>query len=164
MAVDNVSFTMPRGEVFTLAGESGCGKTTVARMILGFEQPTAGEIIYERNQERWNPKVWFSQRIQAVFQNPFETFNPLRKVEGYLFETVRNYRLAQDDKGAQDLIDSKLRAVGLSYGEIEGRYPASFLVGSCSAFPSHGHSWSIHRCSSRMSRFQWWTPLSVCPS
>jgi len=129
VAVDNVSFTMPRGEVFTLAGESGCGKTTVARMILGFEQPTAGEIIYERNQERWNPKVWFSQRIQAVFQNPFETFNPLRKVEGYLFETVRNYRLAQDDKGAQDLIDSKLRAVGLSYGEIEGRYPSEFSGG-----------------------------------
>jgi len=129
VAVDKVSFAMHRGEVFTLAGESGCGKTTVARMILGFEQPTAGEIIYAHNQEKWHPRVWFTQRIQAVFQNPFETFNPLRKVEGYLFETVRNYGLAKNRSDAVELINAKLEAVGLSYGEIEGRYPSEFSGG-----------------------------------
>lgn len=129
VAVDNVSFTIRRGEVFTLAGESGCGKTTVARMILGFEQPTSGDIVYAQNQEKWHPRVWFTQRIQAVFQNPFETFNPLRKVEGYLFETVRNYRLAANSTEAVQLIDSKLKAVGLSYAEVEGRYPSEFSGG-----------------------------------
>ncbi len=129
VAVDSVSFAMQRGEVFTLAGESGCGKTTTARMILGFEQPTSGEIIYEKNQERWHPKIWFSQRIQAVFQNPFETFNPLRKVEGYLFETVRNYGLARSRAEAVELINAKLEAVGLNYGEVEGRYPSEFSGG-----------------------------------
>src|SRR5690554_4929072 len=130
VAVDNVSFTMNRGEIFTLAGESGCGKTTVARMILGFEEPTSGEIVYENEQERkGKEKVWFSQRIQAVFQNPFETFNPLRKVEGYLFETVRNYQLAQNRADAVELIDQKLAAVGLSYQEVEGRYPSEFSGG-----------------------------------
>jgi len=130
VAVDNVSFTMNRGEIFTLAGESGCGKTTVARMILGFEEPTSGEIVYENEQERKDKeKVWFSQRIQAVFQNPFETFNPLRKVEGYLFETVRNYQLAQNRADAVELIDQKLAAVGLSYQEVEGRYPSEFSGG-----------------------------------
>lgn len=129
VAVDSVSFAMQRGEVFTLAGESGCGKTTTARMILGFEQPTSGEIIYEKNQERWHPKIWFSQRIQAVFQNPFETFNPLRKVEGYLFETVRNYGLARSRAEAVELINAKLEAVGLHYGEVEGRYPSEFSGG-----------------------------------
>jgi len=129
VAVDNVSFQMKRGEVFTLAGESGCGKTTVARMILGFENPTSGEIVYENNEAKKNEKVWFNQRIQAVFQNPFETFNPLRKVEGYLFETVRNYRLASDRSAAEKLINSKLEAVGLSFSEVQGRYPSEFSGG-----------------------------------
>lgn len=129
VAVDNVTFSMQRGEVFTLAGESGCGKTTTARMILGFEQPTSGEIIYGKGEERWHPRVWFSQRIQAVFQNPFETFNPLRKVEGYLFETVNHYKLASSKAEAEELINSKLEAVGLSYGEVAGRYPSEFSGG-----------------------------------
>ena len=101
----------------------------MARMILGFEQPTAGEIIYEKNGETWHHRVWFTQRIQAVFQNPFETFNPLRKVEGYLFETVRGYQLADKRQAALQLINSKLEAVGLSYGEVEGRYPSEFSGG-----------------------------------
>lgn len=129
VAVDNVTFSMQRGEVFTLAGESGCGKTTTARMILGFEQPTSGEIIYGKGEERWHPRVWFSQRIQAVFQNPFETFNPLRKVEGYLFETVNHYKLASSKAEVEELINSKLEAVGLSYGEVAGRYPSEFSGG-----------------------------------
>jgi peptide/nickel transport system ATP-binding protein len=72
VAVDNVSFQMNRGGIFTLAGESGCGKTTLARMILGFEQPTAGKIIYAQGPEKEKQKVWFSQRIQCIFQNPFD--------------------------------------------------------------------------------------------
>lgn len=129
VAVDNVTFKMNRGEVFTLAGESGCGKTTVSRMILGFEQPTSGEIIYEKGLSQREQRVWFSQRIQAIFQNPFETFNPLRKVEGYLFETVRNYKLAKGREDAERLVNSKLEAVGLSYKEVEGRYPSEFSGG-----------------------------------
>lgn len=128
-AVDNISFNINPAEIFTLAGESGCGKTTVARMILGFEEPTTGNIIYNKESSDKDERVWFTQGIQAIFQNPFETFNPLRKVDCYLFETVFNYKLADNKKKAQEIINSKLESVGLSYEEVSGKYPSEFSGG-----------------------------------
>jgi len=130
VAVDRVSLQIRQAEIFTLAGESGCGKTTTARMILGFELPTTGEIFYrgKRIDEFRDRKAWF-QEVQAVFQNPFETFNPLRKVESYFFETVFNYHLRKDVKAAQALIEEKLQAVGLSFQDVAGKYPAEFSGG-----------------------------------
>lgn len=129
-AVDRVSFTIEEGEIFTLAGESGCGKTTTARMILGFEVPTGGTIRYRGKDVAafTDRKAWFRE-VQAVFQNPFETFNPLRKVEAYFFETVENFGLARNRKEAEALIDAKLQAVGLSLEEIAGKYPSEFSGG-----------------------------------
>ncbi|HLV10630.1 MAG TPA: ABC transporter ATP-binding protein [Halanaerobiales bacterium] len=128
-AVDDVFFKIKSSEIFTLAGESGCGKTTVARMILGFEEPSAGKIIYRGNEAKNEEKVWFTQGIQAIFQNPFETFNPLRKVDRYLFETIHNYKLAEDNKGARELIKDKLKAVGLDFEDVFGKYPSEFSGG-----------------------------------
>lgn len=129
-AVDRVSFTIEEGEIFTLAGESGCGKTTTARMILGFEPPTGGTIRYRGKdlEEFTDRKSWFRE-VQAVFQNPFETFNPLRKVESYFFETVFNFKLAAQKDQAERLIEEKLQAVGLSLEEIGGKYPSEFSGG-----------------------------------
>lgn len=132
-AVDRVSFTVKPAEIFGLAGESGCGKTTIARMILGFEEPTSGKIVYwgkDGNPIPLKQRGRFEAgRIQAVFQNPFETFNPLRPVERYFFETLRNYGLAKDRREAVERIEEALRAVGLSYKEIEERYPSEFSGG-----------------------------------
>lgn len=129
-AVDNVSFTVHPAEIYTLAGESGCGKTTTASMVLGFEHPTSGEILYrgEKITKLQERKFWFKE-VQAVFQNPFETFNPLRKVESYFFDTIRNYKLAKDSKKTRDLIEQKLRTVGLSFQENSGKYPSEFSGG-----------------------------------
>ena len=129
LAVDDVSFEINPSDVFTLAGESGCGKTTVARMILGFEEPTAGQIIYQNTGDKRAKKIWFSQRIQAVFQNPFDTFNPLRKVERYLYETVQNYHLAGNKTEARKLIGDKLESVGLAFDDVSGKYPSEFSGG-----------------------------------
>jgi peptide/nickel transport system ATP-binding protein len=128
-AVDNVSFEVKPAEIFTLAGESGCGKTTTARIILGFDEPTSGAIIHKGNREEKNEKVWFTKGIQGIFQDPFSTFNPLRTVDRYFFETVQNYKLARQKKDGIDLIDTKLQSVGLSYNEFSGRYPNEFSGG-----------------------------------
>ncbi|MBC7251061.1 MAG: ABC transporter ATP-binding protein [Anaerolineae bacterium] len=128
-ATDSVSFYIKPAEIFALAGESGCGKTTVARMILGFEEPTSGAIFYNGKKGTKNEKVWFTEGIQAIFQDPFGTFNPLRTVDRYFFETVQNYKLAGSKEEAIRLIDEKLRAVGLSYEEFSGKYPNEFSGG-----------------------------------
>jgi peptide/nickel transport system ATP-binding protein len=128
-ANDNISFYVKSAEIFALAGESGCGKTTAANIILGFEEPTSGAIIHSGKKETKNKKVWFSEGIQAIFQDPFGTFNPLRTVDRYFFQTVFNYRLAYDRKVAQEIIDKKLKAVGLSYEEFVGKYPSEFSGG-----------------------------------
>ena len=130
-AVDDVSFHIKPAEIFALAGESGCGKTTTARIILGFEEPTSGAIVHKgrRDAKPKTEKVWFTQGIQAIFQDPFATFNPLRTVDRYFFETVQNYKLARRKREAVALIDRKLKAVGLSYEEFSGRYPSEFSGG-----------------------------------
>jgi peptide/nickel transport system ATP-binding protein len=128
-AVDNVSFYIKPAEIFTLAGESGCGKTTTARIILGFDEPTSGTITHSSKREAKKEKVWFTEGIQAIFQDPFATFNPLRTVDSYFFETLKNYKLASNKNEAADWIDTKLQAVGLTYNEFAGRYPSEFSGG-----------------------------------
>jgi len=130
-AVDNVSFHIKPAEIFALAGESGCGKSTTARIILGFEQPTSGAIVHKgkRDAQSKNKQVWFTEGIQAIFQDPFGTFNPLRTVDRYFFETIHSYKLAKNKAEAIERIDQKLKAVGLSYEEFAGRYPSEFSGG-----------------------------------
>ncbi len=128
-AVDNISFHIAPAEIFALAGESGCGKTTTARIIMGFEHATSGTIVHSGKKEAKNEKVWFSDGIQAIFQDPFGTFNPLRTVDSYFFDTVHNYKLAKGRSAAIELIDRKLKAIGLSYEEFAGKYPSEFSGG-----------------------------------
>ena len=128
-AVDNVSFDIKPAEIFALAGESGCGKTTTARIVLGFEEATSGTVIHNGKKESKNEKVWFTEGVQAIFQDPFATFNPLRTVDSYFFETLYNYKLAKNKPAAIDIISQKLKEVGLSYEEFAGRYPNEFSGG-----------------------------------
>jgi peptide/nickel transport system ATP-binding protein len=127
-AVDNASVTLKTGkpEIFTVAGESGSGKTTLARMVLGLELPTSGVMRYKgRNVaalSKREKRNWFFHEVQPVFQDPFATFSPLKPVDTYLYETVRNYKMT-DRAGADAYVNNVLNQVGLSLKEIKGRYP-----------------------------------------
>lgn len=127
-AVDGASFRLQadRPEILTIAGESGSGKTTLARMILGMERPTEGVLRYKNRDiahlSRAEKRAWFFGQVQPVFQDPFATFSPLKRIDHYLYETVSNYKMA-DRSGADAYIDRVLTQVGLTLKEIKGRYP-----------------------------------------
>lgn len=129
VAVNKASFQMGVAgpEIFTLAGESGSGKTTLARMILGFIEPTSGRILYKgrdvtRIRGRAN-RLEFMKDVQAIFQDPFDTFNPLKRIETYLRETALNFSIATSGSEAERVVGEALAVVGLSLQEIKGRYP-----------------------------------------
>lgn len=129
-AVNKVSFAMElaQPEIFTLAGESGSGKSTVAKLILGFETPTAGGISYKGEAvAKLKGKLEFRREVQPVFQNPFETFNPLKKVDTYLYETEKNFRGRKADR--HQIVEKALALVGLSLAEIKGKYPSEMSGG-----------------------------------
>ena len=127
-AVDEATFSLDANqpEIFTIAGESGSGKTTLARMILGMEGLTTGVLRYkDRNVaelSKHEKRSWFYKEVQPVFQDPFATFSPLKRIDHYLYETAYNYKII-DKSGVDDYINSVLNQVGLSQAEINGRYP-----------------------------------------
>ena len=128
-AVMNASFSLAaeKPEIFTIIGESGSGKTTLARMILGLEDPSEGEILFQgkkvdRHASR-DERLDFMRHVQPVFQNPFEAFNPLKKIERYLDSTARRFLDVKDQASVDRAMDEALQKVGLSLKEVRGRFP-----------------------------------------
>jgi peptide/nickel transport system ATP-binding protein len=128
VALEHFSLTID-GDVpsFTaIAGESGSGKTTLARLLLGFTRPTYGEVIY-RGKDLWKMRrgdwLGFRHEVQAIFQDPFEVFNPFYKVDHLLTVPITRFHLAESRDEAHTKIDQALRAVGLRPEETLGRYP-----------------------------------------
>lgn len=128
-AVDDVSFSLDadRAEVFTIIGESGSGKTTLARIMLNLEAPTSGAVRF-RGEELGNihgrqQHLAFMRQVQPIFQNPFGAFNPLKKVDRYLFETARRFTEADSAESIEQRADESLHLVGLSLEEVRGRFP-----------------------------------------
>ena len=128
-AVDDVSFDVGAGrpEILAIIGESGSGKTTLARMILNMVQPSAGSIRFKgvalasvRNRRE---RLDFMRQVQPIFQNPFEAFNPMKRLERYLFITARYFAGARTSEAAQGHADAALHKVGLSLAEVRGRFP-----------------------------------------
>jgi len=129
VAVNDVSFSLEkdRPEIFTLAGESGSGKTTLSRLLLRDLDPTRGKVLFEGRDlatiRKRSEFKEFMKKVQPVFQNPFETFSPLRRVDAYLFDTALNFGMAPNHRAAAQVVDDALRNVGLSLEEVSKRYP-----------------------------------------
>jgi oligopeptide/dipeptide ABC transporter ATP-binding protein len=112
--------------ITAIAGESGSGKSTVARLILGFEHPSYGRVLYRgkdlhaigRDERRT-----FRQDVQAIFQDPFGVYNPFYRIDHLLYTPVKSFKLARNKADATDKIRQALRTVGLNPDEVLGRYP-----------------------------------------
>ena len=127
-AVDGVSFTIAPGETLALVGESGCGKSTVARLVLRLLDPTDGRIVFDgRDVTHLPPKQLrdLRRRAQPVFQDPFSSFDPRRRVGDSVAEPlVAQGRRAEVAARVPELLD----LVGLD-AAAAGRYPHEFSGG-----------------------------------
>ena len=127
-AVDDVSFTIRRGESLGLVGESGCGKSTLTRAILGLEQIKGGEILLSGDPvftgKTTNRAV--RRKMQVVFQDPYGSFNPRQRVSRLVSEPFHLLDTAPTDR--KDRIAEALTSVGLSPDDAE-KYPHEFSGG-----------------------------------
>lgn len=129
-AVDGVSFDINRGETLGLVGESGCGKSTVARTILRLIKPTSGRVVFDGQDVfaagRSKLKK-IRQQMQIVFQDPVGSLNPRMTVGRIIGEPIMVHRLAKGSE-LRDRVASLLSRVGLS-PDYAGRYPHEFSGG-----------------------------------
>jgi len=123
----SLSLSLETPEIFTIIGESGSGKTTLARMILGLELPTSGEISFRgktvSHRVGRQERLEFMGHVQPVFQNPFEAFNPLKRIDRYLESTARRFLKLRHRDDLDAAMDGALQKVGLSLAEARGRFP-----------------------------------------
>lgn len=126
-AVKNVSFTVGRGEIVAIVGESGSGKSTLARLILRLLPPTSGVIKFHilgdvtRLQGRQLHRYW--QHVQAVFQDPFATFNQFLTVRRFLLRSLGILGNSPPQTVREKAIASALEAVGLDPAAILNKWP-----------------------------------------
>jgi oligopeptide/dipeptide ABC transporter ATP-binding protein len=127
-ALDNVTLTLSdeTPSMTAVAGESGSGKTTLARMMLGFIDPSEGQVLYRGKdvaKMSGAEKQQFRREVQPVFQDPFEVFNPFYRIDHVLTTPVKRYRLADNEAGGRALIEDALKRVGLRPQDTLGRFP-----------------------------------------
>lgn len=130
-AVNDISFTIKKGEVFGLVGESGCGKSTTARTIIRLLEPSGGHILYKGEDiTHKNPKEMLKYRrnMQIIFQDPYASLNPRQRVKDIIMEPMLFHKIVLNKKEAEEKCIEILEKVGLR-PEQAGRYPHQFSGG-----------------------------------
>lgn len=128
-AVNHVSFTIEPGETVGLVGESGCGKSTFARTLLGLYPKTDGDIFY-KGRNIGEPEIGkdYRRQVQMIFQDPYASLDPRMTVEDIISEPLRNYALCSDDRERRQRVADLLTQVDLR-PETAQRYPHEFSGG-----------------------------------
>jgi peptide/nickel transport system ATP-binding protein len=131
-AVDGISFSIPQGRTFSLVGESGCGKSTVARLLVGLYEPSAGEVTFDgqpvagrRNRARLQA---VRHRLQMVFQDPYASLNPRMRVAEIVAEPIRAHRLIEGEAAIRRRVGELLEQVRLSSNDGV-KFPHEFSGG-----------------------------------
>jgi peptide/nickel transport system ATP-binding protein len=131
-AVDGVSFHIEAGRTLALVGESGCGKSTVARLLVGLHAPTRGEVLFDGQRADWHVRsdrtLALRRRMQMIFQDPYASLNPRWRVRDIVAEPLREHGLVRGRDELDASVDELLRAVGLSALDAR-RYPHQFSGG-----------------------------------
>ncbi len=127
-AVDDVTFTIARGTTLALVGESGCGKSTVARLLVGLYAPTHGRIAFEGVDLSVpaSRTTAIRRRMQMIFQDPYASLNPRWKVADIVAEPLREHGHPAD--GIADRVAGLLRSVGLAAADAQ-KFPHQFSGG-----------------------------------
>ena len=131
-AVDGVSFSIEKGKTLALVGESGCGKSTVARLLVGLYEPTRGGLTFDGQDAHAAfasaDARQMRQRIQMIFQDPYASLNPRWTVQAIVGEPLREHGLVQDAEALRLRVVELLQSVGLSAQDL-GKYPHQFSGG-----------------------------------
>ncbi len=127
LAVDHVDFDFYAGEIVSIVGESGSGKTTLAKMLLGLISSTEGDIYYhgqKRDISSQKKKQEYWQGIQAIFQDPFSSFNTFNKIDSVLLDCINmrgGRRLPYEKK--LEMMTEACGFVNLKFAELTNKYP-----------------------------------------
>jgi peptide/nickel transport system ATP-binding protein len=131
-AVDGVSFEIERGRTLALVGESGCGKSTVARLLVGLHTPTRGSVSFDGVDAAATlagpGALALRRRLQMIFQDPYASLNPRWTVEQIVAEPLREHGLVRGAQALRAQAGQLLRAVGLAEADLD-RYPHQFSGG-----------------------------------
>jgi peptide/nickel transport system ATP-binding protein len=130
-AVNNVSFDIKQGETLGLIGESGCGKTSLSRMLMGLLTPTSGDVSFG-NEPLIGKNISFPNKfrrdIQMVFQDPFASLNPKLKIEDMLLEPLHIHKIGSTNSERKKRVEYLLNAVGMPADSAQ-RYAHNFSGG-----------------------------------
>ena len=130
-AVREVSFTITRGETLALVGESGCGKSTVARLLVGLYRPSSGHVRFDGHdlsEISGDSGLALRRRMQMIFQDPYASLNPRWRVAQIVAEPLRVHRLIDDQAGMTARVGQLLSQVGLAPADAE-KFPHQFSGG-----------------------------------
>ena len=130
-AVDGVSFEIKKGETFSLVGESGCGKSTVAKLVVGLYPPTGGDIEFEGRKIGGLTRREMAplrSRLQMIFQDPYASLNPRWRTKDIVSEPIRAFGLFRGKRAVDERVGDLLRHVRLTPADGE-KYPHEFSGG-----------------------------------